>query len=157
MCDYSLMSLPNRLAREGEDLLVHRFPSGSIGLASPADFAARAPQRTGFRGVWEAVRDFFSLTEKTPIPAVCIPPGAQLSLSCMSDKFRAQYGITGTEELVTFDQQTQAVNTYRDSIRFADGRLLLLQELKEGQRVTVLRLGTAEPEETEKGLASRFA
>ena len=37
MCDYSLGGLPNRLAVEGEELIVHRFPTQSIGLASPAD------------------------------------------------------------------------------------------------------------------------
>ena len=36
MCDYSLAGIPNRLAVEGEELAVHRFPTGSIGLASPS-------------------------------------------------------------------------------------------------------------------------
>ena len=130
MCDYSLMALPNRLAREGEELLVYRFPSGSIGLAATADCEACASQRAGFRAVWVAVRDFFSLTDKDPIPAVCIPPGAQLRLSGMSEKFRAQYRIANAAEVVTFDQRTETVNAYRDAIRFADGRSLLLQELK---------------------------
>jgi hypothetical protein len=30
MCDYSLMAVPNRLAREGENLVVHRFPTSSL-------------------------------------------------------------------------------------------------------------------------------
>lgn len=34
MCDYSLFTMPNRLAAEGEELVVHRFPTG---LTSPAD------------------------------------------------------------------------------------------------------------------------
>ena len=37
MCDYSLMGVPNRLAREAEKLTVHRFPTGTLGLASPTD------------------------------------------------------------------------------------------------------------------------
>ena len=40
MCDYSLMNVPNRLAREQEDLVAHRFPTGSLGLASPKDLAS---------------------------------------------------------------------------------------------------------------------
>ncbi len=28
MCDYSLMSIPNRLASEGEELVVHWFETG---------------------------------------------------------------------------------------------------------------------------------
>src|SRR5436305_12509932 len=41
MCDYSLMSLPNRLAVCGEELIVHRFELGAIGLASAADVLCR--------------------------------------------------------------------------------------------------------------------
>ena len=33
MCDYSLAGLPNRLAVEGEQLVVHRFQTGAMGLA----------------------------------------------------------------------------------------------------------------------------
>jgi len=33
MCDYSLAHFPNRLAVEGEQLIVHRFDSGTLGLA----------------------------------------------------------------------------------------------------------------------------
>ena len=35
MCDYSLHGLENRLAEEGEVLVVHQFYSGSKGLTSP--------------------------------------------------------------------------------------------------------------------------
>jgi len=41
MCDYSLMSLPNRLAVCGDELIVHRFELGAIGLASAADVRSR--------------------------------------------------------------------------------------------------------------------
>jgi hypothetical protein len=34
MCDYSLHGIPNRLAEEGEVLVVHRFFTGSKGLTS---------------------------------------------------------------------------------------------------------------------------
>lgn len=32
MCDYSLRGIPNRLAREGEDLVVYQFRTGARGL-----------------------------------------------------------------------------------------------------------------------------
>jgi len=35
MCDYSLHGIKNRLAEEGEVLVVHRFHTGSKGLTSP--------------------------------------------------------------------------------------------------------------------------
>ena len=37
MCDYSLMAIPNRLAVSGEELIVHRFEAGAVGLASAFD------------------------------------------------------------------------------------------------------------------------
>ncbi len=37
MCDYSLEMYASRPARESEEYVTTRFPSGSIGLASPGD------------------------------------------------------------------------------------------------------------------------
>ena len=37
MCDYSLENYRTRPARAGEKYVTTRFPSGSVGLASPAD------------------------------------------------------------------------------------------------------------------------
>jgi hypothetical protein len=45
---------------------------------------------------------------------------------------------------VTFTQITAAANTYRDAVRFTNGREVRLQELREGQRVRVLDLSAAE-------------
>ena len=41
MCNYSLAGLPSRLAVEGEQLVVHRFPTGTLGLASPCPSLSR--------------------------------------------------------------------------------------------------------------------
>ena len=79
MCDYSLMGVPNRLAREGEELMVHRFCTGSIGLASPEDLDRITAMRAA-RDFWTKVKDFFCLPEKDAVCAVCIPPGARLEL-----------------------------------------------------------------------------
>ena len=35
MCDYSLQGIRNRLAEQGEILVVHRFQTGSKGRTSP--------------------------------------------------------------------------------------------------------------------------
>lgn len=37
MCDYSLYTLQNRLACEGEDWAAHRLASGWVGFASAVD------------------------------------------------------------------------------------------------------------------------
>jgi hypothetical protein len=47
-------------------------------------------------------------------------------------------------EEVTFTQISAAVNSYRDAVRFRNGREVRLQELREGQRVRVLDLSLAE-------------
>lgn len=144
MCDYSLMAVPNRLAREGEDLVAHRFPTGSLGLASPDDLKrAAAPKAPAGRGFWCAVRDFFNPPRSAPVCAVCIPPGARLRLRDIPARLQHEFGV-GPVEDVSFTQISAAVNSYRDAVRFRNGREVRLQELREGQSVTVLDLSGAE-------------
>ena len=145
MCDYSLMAVPNRLAREGEDLVAHRFPTGSMGLASPQDLRRVAdPTPPRQRGFWPVVKSFFNPPKLEPVPAVCIPPGARLMLQDISTPMQDDHGVGPAEE-VTFTQISAAVNSYRDAVRFQNGREVRLQELREGQRVKVLDLTLAEP------------
>lgn len=145
MCDYSLFAVPNRLAREQEDLVAYRFPTGSMGLASPVDVRrnSEARQGSGSRGMWVSFKAFFSLPKAEPVSAVCIPPGARLRLEDIPPRVQQEYGVGSAEE-VTFVQMSANVNSYRDAIRFANGRSLNLQELREGQRVKVLSLELAE-------------
>lgn len=143
MCDYSLMAVPNRLAVEQEELVAHRFPTGSMGLASPDDLCRAG--RPGRQPVtfWAAVKNFFNPSHNQPVCAVCIPPGARLLVSGIPARLQQEMGV-GPEEEVTFTQITANVNSYRDSVRFSNGRVLRLQELREGQRVKVLDLSGAE-------------
>ena len=155
MCDYSLMNLPNRLAKEGEDLIVHRFPSGSLGLASPADLRPKMEAASKRQTIWAAVKNFFSPVESCPVPAVCIPPGARLKLTNIHERMRRQYRLDSEEE-VTFTQLTAATHTYRDAVVFRHGLKLKMQELTEGQEVTVLDLTLAEIEEPAEAFPARF-
>jgi hypothetical protein len=144
MCDYSLMAVPNRLAREGEDLVAYRFPTGSIGLAAPADVRrATHPNPTARKTLWVKVKEFFSPPEAAPVCAVCIPPGARLRLDDVPARLQTEY-CAGPVEEVTFTQISAAPHTYRDAVRFPSGREVRLQELREGQRVHVLDLSAAE-------------
>jgi hypothetical protein len=144
MCDYSLMALPNRLAREGEELMTHRFLTGSIGLASVQDLCcAEEAKSNRRRGFWAAVKEFFEEPQGQKVPAVCIPPGARLRLHEIPAVLQRKFGV-GPEQEVTFTQMTAAVNSYRDAIRFSNGREVLLQQLPEGQHVEVLDLSSAE-------------
>jgi len=144
------MAVPNRLAQEGEDLVAHRFPTGSLGLASPADLKRAAdPSPRQRRTFWCTVRDFFNPPRTEPVPAVCIPPGARLRLQDIPVRLQQDFSV-GPVEDVTFTQISAMVNSYRDAVRFTNGREVRLQELREGQRVRVLDLTFAEELDLEK-------
>jgi len=138
MCDYSLMGVPNRLANEGEDLVVHRFATGTIGLTE-APSPVACPIVTAKRGFWSRVREFIAGAEVQPAVAVCIPPGTRLLLGDIAEDLRQANNIGPAEE-VTFTQLSVAENTHRDAIRLVNGKQISLQRLREGQRVRVLQL-----------------
>jgi hypothetical protein len=138
------MAMPNRLAEEGENLVTHRFSTGTLGLASPSDFCSLAePVQARARGFRSTLKGLFNAPQTKPVPAVCIPPGARLMLQDIP-AYLQRYLKVGSVEEVTFTQLTAAVNTYRDAIRFKNGRDICLQELQAGQRVRVLDLSSAE-------------
>lgn len=141
MCDYSLHYFQNRLAEEGETLIVHRFPSATLGLASPADLQSAAETRANQRrpGLWSAINNFLSLPDWDAITAVCVPPGAWLLLQDIPARLQRKFNVS-SEEKVVFTQLSAEANTYRDAVRFSNGLEVLLQKLKEGQRAIVLSL-----------------
>lgn len=150
MCDYSLHTNPNRLATEGEDLVVHRFPTGSLGLASAEETlsfqAGCAKENRKRRSLWATLRSWFEEPHVVyrQVCAVCIPPGARLIVFGMPYDLQRELGASETEE-VTFTQISANAHSYRDAIRLTNGREVLLQALREGQRVHVLDLSLAEP------------
>src|SRR6516164_11657045 len=105
MCDYSLMAIPNRLAEEGESLVAHRFPTGSVGFASPEDLC-KTVQWQGARppGFWSALKNFFSPPKTNSVAAVCVPPGARLMLQDIPARLQHDLGVDAVEE-VTFTQR----------------------------------------------------
>src|SRR3989442_11991071 len=144
MCDYSLHGLPNRLAREGEELVAHRFPTGAIGLTAPSELSRRANlanMRCEKRGFWSALKAALIPPSLPEVPAVCVPPGARLRMIDIPAGLRHESGVEA-EETVTFTQTTAMPNTYHDAIRFRNGCQILLQILREGQRVRVLLLSS---------------
>jgi hypothetical protein len=138
MCDYSLMSLPNRLAAEGEELVVHRFSTGSIGFTSAADLNRKAEDRKCM-SFWRRFKEALLSTERAPIPALCVPPAARLMLRDVDAGLRRKYGLSAEEE-VKFVQLSADPNTYRDAICCRSGMVIRLQELPVGQKATVLDL-----------------
>jgi hypothetical protein len=149
MCDYSLMAIPNRLAAKGEQLVAHKFRSGTTGLVSQEEFKAWRAARPV--RLWEKIKDCFS-ADAGPAPVVCIPPGARLRLENIPGCLRQQFGLDVSEE-ATFTQLSADENRHRDGLRFSSGATMLLQLLPEGQIVTVLRCSSAEDfEPTPEGL-----
>lgn len=149
MCDYSLHTYPNRLASDGENLVVHRFGAGSLGLASPADLAPVISAGQNAQGsIWSRAKAWFlgrnpQWEAEKRVPAVCIPPGSRLILSDIPKSLQRELGVGETEE-VQFMEISAEVNTYRDAVRFHNGRQALLQQLREGQRVQVIAVGLEE-------------
>jgi hypothetical protein len=144
MCDYSLMALPNRLAREGEELVAHRFACGTMGFVSPVDLRpTQSPLAARFRNVWSDLWGVPNPPKSRDVVAVCIPPGASLRVWDIPEYLQREIDVRRTEE-VTFTQITASPFRYRDAIRFRNGRQILLQRLEEGQRVRVLGLSLAE-------------
>jgi len=129
MCDYSLAHFLNRLAVAGEELMVRRFNTGTLGLA-PALLQPGAG------------------LSPDSIPAVCVPPGARLLLRDIPERIQQALNVGPLEE-VTFVEQSADAFRYRDAVRFGNGRETLVQQLACGQSVFVLRLDGAEGEEGE--------
>ncbi len=157
MCDYSLHCIRTRLANEGEQLFVHKFYTGSKGLASVDDLRILerpqpAPAGTSIWGRFQHWLDNkkrqMNYDARRALPAVCIPPGARLQLSGIPARLQVQYGVGANEE-VTFVQLSAEPFRYRDAIRFRNGQEMLLQGLNEGLQVNVLSLSLAEEEEPE--------
>ena len=146
MCDYSLYAVRSRLARAGDELVVYRFPTGSLGLAPISEVSECSHE---LRGWWTGFNP-----RQVPC-AVCIPPGAQLLLKDMPKRLRLQLGLVESEE-VTFVQMGFAAGRHRDGVRFRNSQEILLQRLAEGQRATVQSLGhdeAADEEAVEMSLA----
>jgi len=145
MCDYSLGGIPNRLAVEGEELVAHRFVTGSMGLASEADLRPlEVAQTRGSKGFWQMVKSVFEGRPRCHEPAaVCIPPGARLIVKNISEDLRRKWGVE-EEECVVFTQIGANAYSYRDAIHFRNGKQVLLQNLREGMRLQVLSMSGAQ-------------
>ncbi|UFZ05991.1 hypothetical protein LQG66_06695 [Bradyrhizobium ontarionense] len=115
MCDYSLHAVASRPAKVGETLV-----------------------STMFRGT--ATRGFAS--ESEPNVAVCMLPGTELAFA-EDVRYDSRWLWTRTirERVAKFNAIEKHIpDRHHDAIEFADGRHVLVTQLCEGQRVTVLQL-----------------
>ena len=161
MCDYSLNEFPNRLAKEGENLILCRFPTGSMGFTSLPEYERQEAwvknelEKSGDVASWFGgmIRRWKARKGCTPLTAVCLPPGSKLQFMNVPQRLQKELGV-GEVETVTFTQTSYEAYTYRDAVRFANGKVLLLIRLSEHMRAKVLSLGDGGSEFIPTGIES---
>lgn len=144
MCDYSLHAELTRLAAEGEQLVVARFPGGSQGLTSEEDYQRDVRERPAsdgsfLRRVWRSLAGETLRRSQPCMTAVCVPPGARLRLEGFSPRAQEQFGVPACVA-ATFEQVSCDPYTYRDAVRLESGRVVSLQILEPGLRAQVVSL-----------------
>ena len=120
MCDYSLQAVASRPAKVGETLIT-----------------------TTFRGT--STRGFAS--ESDPSVAVCMLPGTELAFA---DDVKYDNRWIWTRSLGFRVGKFNAIDPlipdrHHDAIEFPDGNHVLVTQLCEGQRVTVLQMPVTQP------------
>jgi len=120
MCDYSLQAVASRPAKVGETLIT-----------------------TTFRGT--STRGFAS--ESDPTVAVCMLPGTELAFA---DDVKYDNRWIWTRSLGFRVGKFNAIDPHipdrhHDAIEFPDGNHVLVTQLCEGQRVTVLQMPVTQP------------
>jgi hypothetical protein len=121
MCDYSLQNVKSRPAKIGDKLTTRNFGTGTRGFAASEDANV----------------------------AVCVLPGTELSFSsgvtCETTGLLPWRNKVIKHTTAIFRQvNKQRVAAHHDALEFADGQIVLLTLLAEGQQATVLQL-PAEP------------
>jgi len=120
MCDYSLHAVASRPAEVGETIVTTTFRGTSTrGFASAAD----------------------------PTVAVCLLPGTELAFA---DNVRYDnrwiWTRTVNSRVGKFGKIDPHIpDRHHDSIEFPDGKSVLVTQLVEGQRATVLQLPVTQP------------
>jgi hypothetical protein len=121
MCDYSLHLVASRPAEVGDKLVTTKF-RGSV--------------TRGFSAVGE------------PSVAVCLVPGTELAFEKEAEYGhplalffpRLRFGKLGGKVARFRQTNLDKPRTHHDALEFADGRTVLLTQLRSGQRATVLQL-----------------
>ena len=117
MCDYSLHSVKSRPAKVGDKLTTRNFNTGTRGFAAPEDANT----------------------------AVCVLPGTELafakSVKCSLRGLFA-WKVTMVDHTTAIFRQINKNNPHihHDALEFADGQIVLLTDVFEGQEATVLQL-----------------
>jgi hypothetical protein len=117
MCDYSLHHVASRPAKVGDRLVSTKFVNTPTG---------------GFSGI------------DNPNVAVCLLPGTEIAFD-RDVECDAALGILPARKISQRLARFRQVNVdqpcvHHDALEFADGKVVLVTRLREGQRATVLQL-----------------
>lgn len=157
MCDYSLHTVPNRLADQGEELVLHRFTTGTLGFASVIDLERQEKETPAEpKGFWAALKGFLSPRCCPEIAAVCVPPGARLFIADVPIELRNFLRVSPSE-MTVFTEISHQRYSYRDALVFSNGKRVLLQHLPEGLRAFVLSTSSSEEVAEEPVIESTYA
>jgi hypothetical protein len=133
MCDYSLHNVASRPAKVGDKLTTRNFGTGTRGFSAPED----------------------------PNTAVCVLPGTELAFTQAVTLATTEgpSGDTGAGSRVAIFRQVNKDQplAHHDALELADGRVVLLTTLCEGQEATVLQLPAQPASEAEKEAQTRAA
>jgi hypothetical protein len=126
MCDYSLQSVQTRPAKVGDKLTTKNFGTGTKGFCSVDD----------------------------PAVAVCLLPGTEVGFDEQITK--SVWGFFGAPKKKSYSKVAifRQINkehtlTHHDALEMPDGTNVLLTNLDEGQKATVLQLPATPKNETE--------
>jgi hypothetical protein len=117
MCDFSLQSVKSRPAKVGDKLTTRSFGTGTRGFAASEDASV----------------------------AVCVLPGTELSftseVTCQpTGLFTWRNKVINHTTAIFRQVNRQRLAAHHDALEFADGQIVLLTLLAEGQQATVLQL-----------------
>jgi hypothetical protein len=110
LCDYSLEAYASRPAEAGEDLKLGYFASGSKGFVAASDDKVEC--------------------------AVCLSEGTIIRLTTLD----LAGNDAATDDVTFFHKEGIGAYRHKDSVRYADGREELLQNLATGSRATIIMI-----------------
>lgn len=155
MCDYSLYAIPNRLAEDGEQVVLHRFGSGTIGFASVNDVPPKVAEcLTRWQSLCAGVKALLLPRSCPTVPAVCMPPASRLMVTNVPADVQRFHRIHSGDAVVTTEITSQSYS-YRDALLLHNGRCVLLQDLPEGIEAVVLSTALETAETQAFAFASR--
>jgi hypothetical protein len=138
----------NRLVVEGEELVLQNLPDGQLGLISVNDFRrnGRTPGGSQNGTLWQRIVQCFAKVpdRSHPAQAVWLPSRTYLIVKGIASALQQRYGLQEEEGAIFLRTETQA-DSSPGELRFNNGAVVPLQELRTGQRLEVLSLAGTHP------------